>query len=396
MKNTNRPKRLAVLGSTGSIGRNVLEVARRFPDRFEIVALAAGKNIGLLERQIEEFTPLLAAVQTEELACNLKERMPGNSSVEIVSGPKGYIRAATAPSADMVVSAMVGAAGLIPTYEAIIAGKNIALANKEVLVMAGELIMKTASERGVSVIPIDSEHSAVFQSLMGHRREDLKRVILTASGGPFLNLDREALAAVTPAQALKHPNWQMGKKVTIDSASLMNKGLEIIEAKWLFDLSMDQIAVLIHPQSIVHSMVEYRDGSVIAQLGIPDMRTPISYALSFPERLDIQLPSLNLAEVGSLTFKEPDLDSFPCLRLAYAACEKGGAFPAALNAANEIAVAAFLDGRLRFKEIPKIIENVIYGFVSAAAASLEGILEIDRVARIRAESIIDRDFSAGR
>ncbi|MFH1148767.1 MAG: 1-deoxy-D-xylulose-5-phosphate reductoisomerase [Pseudomonadota bacterium] len=386
-----RAKRLAVLGSTGSIGRNVLEIARRFPDRFEIAAVAAGKNIGLLERQIEEFRPLIAAVQTEDLADELRERMPGKNSPEIVSGPEGYIRAATAPSADMTVSAMVGAAGLIPTYQAILAGKSIALANKEVLVMAGEIIMKTASEKGVSVIPIDSEHSAVFQSLAGHRKEDLKRVILTASGGPFLNLDRDALAAVTPAQALKHPNWQMGKKVTIDSASLMNKGLEMIEAKWLFDLSMDQIAVLIHPQSIIHSMVEYIDGSVIAQLGIPDMRTPIAYALSFPERIDLQLPGLDLSEIGSLTFKEPDLDSFPCLRLAYVACEKGGLSPAALNAANEIAVAAFLEGRLGFTEIPRIIDNVICGLVSAGPASIEDILETDRLARIKAEEMIGRN-----
>lgn len=378
-------KRLSILGSTGSIGRNVLEVVARFPERFQVAGLSAGKNIGLLIEQIERFRPRLVSVRDERLAVELKARIPAGLGVEVASGINGCRGVATLPEVDMVVSAMVGAAGLVPTYEAICAGKNIALANKEVLVTAGSLIMKAARDKGVSINPVDSEHGAIFQSLLGHRKEDVRRIILTASGGPFLHYSYEMLHNITPAEALKHPNWQMGRKITIDSASLMNKGLEVIEAKWLFDLSVEQIAVQIHPQSIVHSMVEYIDGSIIAQLGIPDMRIPIAYALSAPERIDMGLPRLDLPSVNNLTFLEPDMDKFPCLRLAYAACKQGGTLPVVLNAANEVAVDAFLEGGIRFTDIARIVEGTMYGSKASVVNSLEDVMAADHLARIRAE-----------
>ena len=336
-------KRLAILGSTGSIGVNTLDIVRQFPERFEVVSLSAGLNTQLLRQQILQFRPKIVSVLNRELAETLKRDL-ASVPVEIVHGIEGLIRVATDPEVDQVVSALVGAVGLIPTLSAIKTGKAIALANKESLVMAGKIVIEEAKKNQVQILPIDSEHSAIFQSLLGHQREEIERLILTASGGPFLNLPAAKLHDVTVKDALRHPRWEMGKKITIDSASLMNKGLEVIEAHWLFDMPVEKIAVQIHPQSVVHSMVEYIDGSVIAQMGITDMRVPISYALSYPQRLPLNLPRLDLFQKGGLTFMAPDLERYPCLRLAYQSIEIGETMPAVLNAANEVSVNAFLEG----------------------------------------------------
>jgi 1-deoxy-D-xylulose-5-phosphate reductoisomerase len=308
--------------------------------------------------------------------------------VEVLAGSEGYQQVASLAEADMVLSAMVGAAGLIPTLSAIRAGKDVALANKETLVMAGALVMGEVRRHQVRLLPVDSEHNAIFQALEGHRREELKRILLTASGGPFRNMPMEELESVTPAQALAHPNWVMGPKITIDSATLMNKGLEVIEAKWLFDVPVEKIDVHIHPQSIVHSMVEYIDGSVIAQMGIPDMRIPIAYALAYPERLELDLPPLDFFSVKTLTFQEPDLRRFPCLDLAFAACKAGGTMPAVLNASNEVAVQAFLDNRIPFNGIPRMVNQVMQEHALDPAAELEALLEADSWARTRTEEAI--------
>lgn len=381
-------KRIAILGSTGSIGRSSLKVIEQFPDRFQVVALAAGRNIDLLAKQIHRFQPQLAAVFDQQLAKDLLSRLETSIRVEVLAGPEGYHRVASCDDADMVLSAMVGAAGLVPTLSAIRAGKDVALANKETLVMAGALVMEEVRHHQVTLLPVDSEHNAIFQAMEGHRREDLKRILLTASGGPFLNMSAEELEQVTPAQALAHPNWDMGPKITIDSATLMNKGLEVIEAKWLFDVPVEKIDVHIHPQSIVHSMVEYVDGSVIAQMGIPDMRTPIAYALAYPERLQLDFPSLDLFALQTLTFFEPDFSRFPCLGLAFAACKAGGAVPAILNAANEVAVQAFLDNRIPFKRIAELVDQTMQEYKQVSAAELETILEADGWARRRTEEAI--------
>ncbi len=381
-------KKLAILGSTGSIGTSTLRVVENFKDRYRVTSLTAGNNIDLIQRQIEEFKPAFAAVAGKEQAVELKRRLGKNSGVEILWGMEGFIRASTMDETDMVVSAMSGAAGLVPTYEAIKAGKDIALANKETMVIAGSLIMETAKKYGVKILPVDSEHSAVFQSLQGHKKEDLKRIILTASGGPFREYSQSELKSITPAMALKHPNWEMGRKITIDSATLMNKGLEVIEAKWLFDLNPDQIDILIHPESIVHSMVEYMDGSVIAQMGIPDMITPISYALSYPEHLETNLPSLKLEEIGKLSFFEPDRSRFKCLALAVRAMEAGESMPAVLNGANEIAVDSFLKDEISFLEIPEIIEKTMNAHNIYPVSSLESVLEADSWARETAKEEI--------
>ncbi|UCE82761.1 MAG: 1-deoxy-D-xylulose-5-phosphate reductoisomerase [Deltaproteobacteria bacterium] len=381
-------KRIAILGSTGSIGRSSLKVIEQFPDRFQVVALAAGRNIDLLAKQIHRFRPQLAAVFDQQLAKDLLSRLETSIRVEVLAGPEGYHRVASCDDADMVLSAMVGAAGLVPTLSAIRAGKDVALANKETLVMAGALVMEEVRHHQVTLLPVDSEHNAIFQAMEGHRREDLKRILLTASGGPFLNMSAEELEQVTPAQALAHPNWDMGPKITIDSATLMNKGLEVIEAKWLFDVPVEKIDVHIHPQSIVHSMVEYVDGSVIAQMGIPDMRTPIAYALAYPERLQLDFPSLDLFALQTLTFFEPDFSRFPCLGLAFAACKAGGAVPAILNAANEVAVQAFLDNRIPFKRIAELVDQTMQEYKQVSAAELETILEADGWARQRTEEAI--------
>ena len=381
-------KKIAILGSTGSIGRSTLNVIEKYPDRFQVVSLAAGKNIELLAEQIQRFRPKLAAVLDQQLAKDLLSRMQPDAQVEVVAGSEGYQQVASWDEADIVLSAMVGAAGLIPTLSAIRAGKDVALANKETLVMAGSLVMGEVRRHQVTLLPVDSEHNAIFQALEGHRREELKRILLTASGGPFRTMSMEELESVTPAQALAHPNWAMGPKITIDSATLMNKGLEVIEAKWLFDVPVEKIDVHIHPQSIVHSMVEYIDGSVIAQMGIPDMRIPIAYALAYPERLELDLPPVDFFSVKTLTFQEPDLSRFPCLDLAFAACKAGGTMPAVLNASNEVAVQAFLDNRIPFNGIPRTVNKVMQEHELDPAAELETLLEADSWARKRTEEAI--------
>jgi 1-deoxy-D-xylulose-5-phosphate reductoisomerase len=379
-------KNIAVLGSTGSIGVSTLEVLEQFPGRFRAVALAAGRNTDLLLDQIRRFRPRLVAVMDEDLAAKLTGAMGGNDrETEVVFGPQGYEQVATHPEAEIVVSAMVGAAGLLPTIAALKSGKSLALANKETLVVAGEIVMALAEERNIQILPVDSEHSAIFQALRGNHRSALKRILLTASGGPFFNREKGELASVTPQAALRHPNWTMGQKITIDSATLMNKGLEVIEAHWLFGVPVDQIAVHIHPESIVHSMVEYIDGSVIAQMGMPDMKIPIAYALAFPERLPVQSPPLDLFRLEKLSFYPPDDEKFPCLRLAYDACRRGSTLPAVLNAANEIAVQAFLDGNIGFLDIPRVIQSVMQRHKPAETLTLEAILEADVWARTEAK-----------
>jgi 1-deoxy-D-xylulose-5-phosphate reductoisomerase len=383
-------KKISILGSTGSIGVNTLNVIRENPLRYKTVALAAGRNVDLLRKQIEEFKPEIVAVEDEEQAEKLLDACYSCNEVEIVCGTEGYRKVAAAKNADMVVSAFAGAAGLHPTIAAIEAGKDIALANKEVMVMAGNLVMQMARKRGVMIMPVDSEHSAIFQCLQGHRRQDVKRIILTASGGPFLNLPMDELSGVTLAQALNHPKWNMGKKITIDSATLMNKGLEIIEARWLFDIDFANIDVHIHPQSIVHSMVEYIDGSIIAQLGMPDMKIPIAYALSFPERTAAIGAVLDLCATRPLEFFEPDHIRFPNVKLAYEAGIKGGTMPAVLNAANEVAVQAFLTEKIRFTHITKIIEEALSLHLIKETTTIEDILAADEWAREISEEIICR------
>ena len=382
-------KRLAILGSTGSIGVSTLDVAARFPDRFQIAALAAGKNLTRLGEQIRAFRPRLVSVAQEDDVPALHRIVPDYDG-DVLWGADGLHEVATYADADLVVAALVGALGLPPTLAAVRAGKDVALANKEALVVSGELMTREAARRGVRLLPVDSEHNAVFQALHGHRREDVKRVVLTASGGPFLYRAAEDFGSIRVADALQHPTWKMGDKITIDSATLMNKGLEVIEARWLFDLPAAQVSVMVHPQSIVHSMVEYVDGSVLAQLGIPDMRVPISYVLAYPERLPLDaLPSLNLAEAARLEFLEPDVGKFPCLGLAYTALERGGTCPAVLNAANEVTVGRFLAGRLAFPDIADVNARVLADHESRPADDLDRILAADAWARARAESLAD-------
>jgi 1-deoxy-D-xylulose-5-phosphate reductoisomerase len=380
-------KRLSILGSTGSVGRNVLRVVNQFPERFSIAAITGGRNVGLLAKQVVDFGPEVAVVLDEDLARQLKEMLRGKGNVEILHGLDGYRVAATLSSADLVVSAIVGSAGLLPTMAAIEAGKPVALANKESLVMAGELVMGTARKKGVSIIPVDSEHSAIFQCLAGHRRQDLERIVLTASGGPFLDKTAEDLEAVTPESALCHPTWEMGPKISIDSSTLMNKGLEVIEAKWLFDVPLELIQVMIHPESVIHSMVVYRDGSVIAQLGLPDMRIPIAYALSHPERLPLGLPQPDFVDIGSLTFREPDLVRFPCLALAFEACRIGNTMPAVLSAANEVAVNAFLNSRIGLRRIWEVVQEVMSRHKTVSNPGLSDILSAAAWARSTAEEV---------
>ncbi|MBW1852436.1 MAG: 1-deoxy-D-xylulose-5-phosphate reductoisomerase [Deltaproteobacteria bacterium] len=381
-------KNITILGSTGSIGVNALKVIHAHPDKYRCMGLAAGRNIELLKKQIENFQPKAFCVIDEKLASNLKAQFTGKINPEAFHGTDGFIHLATLDKVDTVIAAMTGAAGLLPTFAAVKAGKNIALANKETMVMAGAIIMSEAKKQGVSIFPVDSEHSAIFQSLQGHPSEDIRRVILTASGGPFKDLPLEEMKKVTPVQALNHPNWDMGEKVTIDSATMMNKGLEAIEAKWFFNLDMDQISILIHPQSVVHSMVEFKDGSVIAQLGIPDMIIPISYALSFPRHLENTLPPLELDQVGKLTFEKPDLQRFRCLGLALKAAKIGGSMPAVLNGANEIAVKAFLDGKIGFTDIPDLIEKTMAAHQPHPVGSMNTVLEADQWSRDAAGKVL--------
>ncbi|EFK10549.1 1-deoxy-D-xylulose 5-phosphate reductoisomerase [delta proteobacterium NaphS2] len=374
-------KNLAILGSTGSIGVNVLNVVSAHPEKYRVLALSAGRNTELLKEQIEIFKPKAVALLNESLATDLGKTLVGKDLPEIFFGTEGFSRLATMREVDTVVSAITGAAGLMPTYDGIRAGKEIALANKETMVMAGPLVLDEAKKQGVSILPIDSEHSAIQQSLQGHSKEDLKRIILTASGGPFRNMTRKEMEGVTAAQALKHPNWEMGPKITIDSATMMNKGLEVIEAKWLFDVGIDQIDVLIHPQSIVHSMVEYRDGSIISQMGIPDMMTPIAYALAYPRHIKTGLPSLDLVKAGPLSFERPDLERFKCLALALRAAAVGGSMPTVLNGANEIAVDAFLNEKIGFLDIPEVIEKTMDAHEVQPIDRIASVMDADGWAR---------------
>ena len=378
-------KRLSILGSTGSIGRNTLEVVSRNPGKFKVVGLTAGENIDLLESQIKEFRPEIVAVADEPSAERLRLR---HLPVKILSGEHGIVEVAILDSVDTVVAAIVGSASLLPTFEAVRAGKEIALASKEALVMAGEIIMSEASKRRVRIIPVDSEHSAIFQCLNGRDIADVRKLFLTASGGAFLGKSLSELENVTPADALKHPNWDMGRKITIDSATLMNKGLEVIEARWLFDMPPEKIGVVIHPQSIIHSMVEYIDGSVLAQLSVPDMKGPISYALSYPRRVSNVMPVLSLPKVKELTFEEPDMEKYMALSLAYEALEKGGTMPCVLNAANEAAVEAFLDEKISFSGITSVVSGTMARHEVKKGVEIEEIIKASEWARSRAEDII--------
>jgi len=382
-------KNLALLGSSGSIGCNVLKIVRQYPGRFRIVGLAAGNNIDLLQDQIEAFQPLMVSVGDRSRADQLERRRPTGWNGAICHGQEGNIRVAAMPEAEMTVSAIVGAAGLAPTMAAIQAGKDVALANKETLVMAGELVMREAANRGIALLPVDSEHNAIFQALSAGKSSEVAKIILTASGGPLRNYSGRQLWNVTPEVALNHPNWSMGKKISIDSATLMNKGLELIEAKWLFSMEPEKIEILVHPQSIVHSMVEFIDGSIVAQMGIPDMRIPIAYALSFPDRIRTELPPLNLAQIGSLQFLRPDFSKFPALRLAYQVCRQGGTLPAAFNAANEVAVEAFLAGKIRFPEITLTVAETVQRMEKRELTDLAIVFEADLAARLQANSIVE-------
>jgi 1-deoxy-D-xylulose-5-phosphate reductoisomerase len=379
-------KNISILGSTGSIGVSTLEIISAHPDRFRVIALTAGKNLELLVRQIKQFSPRIAVVASVEDVPRLQDLCSG-LDVAILGGTEGLIAAATADETEMVVAAIVGAAGLVPTAAAIRARKDIALANKETLVTAGHLFMDLVAEYRVRLFPVDSEHSAIFQSIEGHRNEDIQKIILTASGGPFLKTPISELSNVTVRDALNHPNWNMGKKITIDSASMMNKGLEVIEARWLFNTTVDKIQVNIHPQSIIHSMVEYVDGCVIAQLGTPDMKAPIAYALAYPERITTGVKPLDLTAFSGLTFFNPDRDKFRCLDLAYRAIQSGESMPAVMNAANEIAVAEFLEGHIGFTQIAETIERTMNAHTAHNLQSIEEVLKSDHWGRETAREI---------
>lgn len=369
-------KKIAILGSTGSIGTQTLEVVRKNKD-IEVSALAAGSNITLLEAQIREFRPKLAAVWAEEKAQELKGRI-WDLDVKVVSGMEGLLEVAAMPGTEILVTAIVGMIGIRPTIEAIKAGKNIALANKETLVTAGHIIMPLAGEYGVSILPVDSEHSAIFQSLQGGQRKALHKILLTASGGPFRGKSRAELENIQVEDALKHPNWEMGRKITIDSSTMVNKGLEVIEAKWLFGVSVDQVEVVVQPQSIIHSMVEYEDGAIIAELGTPDMKLPIQYALFYPERRYLPGERLDFSKLSQITFEKPDMETFYGLKLAFEAGRKGGTLPTVLNAANEKAVAMFLDRKLRYLQIPELIQSCMEQHHNITNPTVEQILETEQ------------------
>ena len=369
-------KNISILGSTGSIGTQTLDVIRANKDKFNVVGLTAGKNIDLLEKQIDEFHPEVVAVMDESKALELKNRIE-NNKVEILHGMDGLIKVATLSNIEVVLTSVVGMIGLVPTIKAIQAKKDIALANKETLVTAGQIVMDEAKKHGVKILPVDSEHSAIFQSLMGHTLKDINRIILTASGGPFRGYSKEQLQDVSVEAALKHPKWNMGKKISIDSATLMNKGLEVIEAKWLFDVDLNQIDVVVHPQSIIHSMVEYKDSSIISQMGYPDMRVPIQYALTYPKRIKNNYKKMDFFETSKLTFEKPDLETFPCLKLAYDALEKGGSYPTVLNAANEELVDLFIKGKIGFYDISNMIELALEKHDAKYELDIDTIIEID-------------------
>ena len=378
-------KKISILGSTGSIGVNTLDVIDRNPDRFEVWGLAAGSNVEVLAQQTRKFKPKMISLHDPSRLGRLRELL-GDQDVDIVTGQAGAVQVATLSEVDLVVSGVVGCAGLVPTYAAVEAGKTLALANKETLVVAGELVLRAAQGK-CDIIPVDSEHSAILQVLNGENRDRIKRIILTASGGPFRTFTLEQMEHVTVKQALNHPNWDMGDKITIDSATMMNKGLEYIEAKWLFGLET-QVDIIVHAQSIVHSMIEFVDTSIIAQLGIPDMRVPIAYALSYPDRIDCQLPSLDLSALSKLTFEPPDYKRFPCLQLAKDAMNIGQTMPAVLNAANEIAVQAFLDEEIPYKDIPEMIRMAMHNHQTRPVHTIEDVLEADRWAREETRKLI--------
>lgn len=385
-------KAISILGSTGSIGCNTLKVIEHLKDDFRVVALAAGGNAVELAKQIKQFQPELVAVKDENCAEELLRIISASTFQipKILIGEEGLITVATHDEAETVVSATVGAIGFVPTLRALEAGKRVALANKETLVIAGELMTKAARENKAEILPVDSEHNALHQCLRGEKHSEVKRLILTASGGPFRTKSKEQIENATREEALDHPTWNMGDKITIDSATLMNKGLEVIEARWLFDFSADEIAVVVHPQSVVHSLIELVDGSIIAQLGVTDMRHAIQYALTFPQRQPNCLPPLDFSKISQLTFEEPDLEKFPCLALAYKALKIGGTMPATLNAANEIAVQAFLDNKIRLSDIPKIIESVMNDHEPKTVSNLENVIETDVLARKKAILLLEK------
>lgn len=376
-------KNVVVLGSTGSIGKNALEVLSHFPDQFTLWGISTNRNVDLLEEQIKQFKPRLVVVADEKSFPSL----PRNHDTEVLSGLVGLKRLCTHPEVDLVINALVGSVGLLPSLDALESGKRLATANKESLVMAGELLVQKAKEKGTEIIPIDSEHSAIQQCLLSGKKNEVKRIILTASGGPFWGKSETELYRITVEEALSHPTWEMGKKITVDSASLMNKGLEVIEAHWLFDVPPDRIKVVIHPQSIIHSMVEFVDGSVIAQMSVPDMKLPLQYALFYPQRVYSPNTSLDLTKTRQLTFFEPDYDKFPCLKLAYQALEMGGTAPAVLNSANEGAVDAFLSGRIKFTDIWKLLQKVLSQHRVKLNPNLDDILKADRWGRKTAEGL---------
>ena len=372
-------KKISLLGSTGSIGTNVLDVIERNPEQFQILGMSAGNNVDLFAKQIRKFKPRVVALFDTKKIPTLKERI-ADLDIEILSGEEGTIAVATLPEADVVVSGVMGSAGLLPAIHALKSGKNLALANKETLVIAGELVLREAKKTNSQIIPIDSEHSAIFQVLNGEKKERIKKIILTASGGPFRTFSFDQMETVTVKDALKHPNWDMGAKITIDSSTMMNKGLEYIEAKWLFGVNTP-VEIIVHAQSIIHSMIEFVDTSILAQLGIPDMRVPIAYALTYPDRFECDLPSLDLTTMGNLTFEAPDFERFPCLRLAIDAMEIGKTMPAVLNAANEIAVQAFLDELISYKDIAELIRMVMQNHNPSPLKELQDVLIADRWAR---------------
>ena len=381
-------KKIAILGSTGSIGTQTLEIVRNNPD-LQVTALAAGRNVRLLEEQVREFKPSLVAVWDEKDAADFRTRV-SDMQVQVVSGMDGLLQVASHEPAEILVTAIVGMIGIQPTIAAIRAGKDIALANKETLVTAGHIIMPLAKECGVSILPVDSEHSAIFQSLNGENRERLEKILLTASGGPFRGKTRADLENMSVADALKHPNWSMGKKVTIDSASLVNKGLEVMEARWLFDVSLDQIQVVIHPQSIIHSAVQYTDGGIMAQLGTPDMKLPIQYALFYPDRRPMAGKRVDFFALGQLTFEAPDMDTFQGLALAYQAARTGGSLPTVFNAANEKAVALLLEERIRFVQIPDLIRACMEAHRGIENPTVEQILQTEAETYEQVRKVIDR------
>lgn len=382
-------KKIVILGSTGSIGTSVLDVVSKFPEKFRIIGLSGRSNVSILADQIRKFKPEKVSVLSKESAEELAASCPGTKT-EILHGLTGILNVATMPECDLVVSAIVGAAGLIPTMAAIEANINIALANKEALVMAGKIIREVAFKNNVKIIPVDSEHSAIFQILSNRRKSDVKKIILTASGGPLLDASITTKRHIEPAEVIKHPIWRMGAKISVDSATLMNKGLEMIEARWLFDLHAENIEIIIHRQSIIHSMVEFKDGSVMSVMGIPDMRMPIAHALSYPDRISMNLPRLDLPKIGELTFEEPDFEAFPCLGYAYKAIKAGGTMPAVLNGANEEAVKLFLSKEINFLDIPRLIHMAMENHTPRDIQTIEDVLIADAWAREKVHSFLEK------